>query len=353
MLETKQSFLTFLDRGNNFLNILSDDFSKKAIPYLKSKYISNGPLLSRICASFVMRLKPYEENLWEDPFSTETLLYCGKKIEDLSLWMAKRKPTQNPYLHFIDQSCISIGQHLYDWVKEANQIAQLPISLKVFMKNVSFDNYMKQATQSKGRLVIFLNSVRLKIKGVALALVDYAIRILDLFFQYITANPQFEVFKYLRDIIRNARENVKQGFSDVAIKVIEKRETEIRKTVVCNSANSTLDFIVPIIDRAVLKTGLGLFAYSYLERAVECLLPGHTFALRTITGATTAYLLWQNVYQPYFDEYYQAHKEEFNPEQNNMKPFLSRHLSHYLSRFQLGLLFFSVDKMRVFLKGVK
>lgn len=346
MVAIKQPILSALDRGNEKLNSFSDGFSEQIeIPVLKSSYKGSGALLARISACFSNRLEMRVKNLWEDPFSTKTFLTLFKPVENLSLWMTKHKPTQKPFLHFLDQSFISIGQHLYAYMKEVNHLFQLPISLKAFIKRISFDNYMIQLAQSKGRVFVFLNSALLKAKKVALALVDYVIRIADLFFQCVFASPQFEVFGYLREILHNAREKIHGRFTELAIRAIENRESRIRKIVVGNVADFTTHYIVTLINRVAIKTGLGVVAYAFLEKGVESLLPGHSLALRTITGATTAYLLWRDVYQPYFDEYYQAFKPKFDPDKCNMRTFLARYYLSYLSM--------PIDKVNTFLKGVK
>lgn len=328
-IESKET--SFLFWGYEVLNSLCDGFSEHiVIPLLKSGYHVGGEVTARVAGCFSTRMEKHVRNFWVDPFSTETLLTLLKPVENLSHKIARRKPTQKPFLHFLDQSLVSSSQHLYAYIKEVNHLLQIPQNIKAFIKTFSFDNFMTHSTQLGGRMFIFLNSIFLGAKQVALILIDYAIRITDLFFQCILATSKFEVLGYLREIVHDARMKVRNKFKDLAMNAIQKRECRIRREIVANVADFTTRYVVSLVNRVVIKTGLGLAAYSCFEKALQSSIPVHTLALQTLAGVSTVYLLWKNIYEPYLDEYYQAYKKEFDPSQCTMKEFLDRYYLGYL-----------------------
>ena len=149
----------------------------------------------------------------------------------------------------------------------------------------------------------------------------------------------------MREIVHDARMKIRGKFKDLAMKVVEKRECRIRREIVANVADFTTRYVLSLINRVVVKTGLGLAAYSCIEKALHSSIPVHTLALQTLAGVSTAYLLWRNVYEPYLEEYYQAYEKEFDPSRCNMKEFLN----HYY----LGYLYLPLGGVSTFFKGAE
>ncbi|NGX27732.1 MAG: hypothetical protein K940chlam6_01670, partial [Chlamydiae bacterium] len=261
-MEIKSNTTSFFFWGNGVLNSFCDGFSNRiVVPFLQSGYHLGGEVTARVAECFSTRVEKHVRNFWVDPFSTETLLTLFKPVENLSHKIARRVPTQKPFLHFLDQSLVSSSQHLYAYIKEVNHLLQIPQNIKAFIKTFSFDAFMTHSTQLGGRVFIFLNSVALKAKQIALVLLDYAIRIIDLFFQCILATSEFEVLGYMREIVHDARMKIRNKFKDLAMKSIQKRECRIRREIVANVADFTTRYVVSLVNRVVVKTGLGLAAY--------------------------------------------------------------------------------------------
>ncbi|NGX59637.1 MAG: hypothetical protein KR126chlam3_00790 [Chlamydiae bacterium] len=388
------SFDFFCDRF--FQHIIVPTFNR----FYNTYFVPNQ---DRIFDCFLKYQKEME-NFLEDPFSTDTLLFYGKKIENLSLWMAKQQPTEEPAFHFFRQSSISIGQHLYAYIKEVNRILQIPVSLRKFVKNLSIDTYFHQSAQAKGRFFVFLNGIRLQIKKVFLFIVDYIIRIADFIFQVILVSPQLEFFSYLHKILHDLRDKVHDRITDRALQVIQKQETLVRKGLVKNIREYLQDFMLKHVEdweklfnkdsedfvdrmmvkgfelfnlfrdnkllskhpdiilkhvkdwaqsfdkdeilakRMIVKAGLGLLGFLKAKK----LLGDHPFFEKCIDEFFWKKLfqpnVWKKCVEPYLAEYYQAHNETFDPKKDNMFGFLSRYNSWYL--------FFPIKKANRFLKGI-
>lgn len=317
---------SLLVRFNNTLNSVGDGFARwVVIPPMQRGYQFSGELIARVAGCFSASSEKSVRDLWKDPLSTNTLLSLFKPIEELARRVASHNPTQVRFFHFIDQSIVSHAQHLYLYLKEMNKLLELPKGIKEFVKASSLNHVISRSARLGGRLFIAIDSMRLQARKIVLAFFHYLVLTIDLFFQYMLLIPDLELLKYLLDAIEAGRGKLHGKFSDQAIKAIEKRERRVRAEIVANVANFTMDYVTTLTSRVSLKTILGLGAYFKIERALQSAYAISTTPMQASVGCITAYLLWRNVFQPYFDEYYQAYKTDFNPNNCTMGEFLDRY----------------------------
>ncbi|MDN3506387.1 MAG: hypothetical protein P0S96_04060 [Simkaniaceae bacterium] len=311
---------------NDALNSAGDGFARwVVIPPLKMGYQLSGDLCARVAGCFSTSLEKSVRNNWKDPVSTDFLLALFKPIEGLARRVADHKPSQARLFHFIDQSVVSHAQHLYVYVKEMNKLLELPKGIKEFVRASSFNNVLSRSARLGGKAFIAIDSMRLQARKIALTIFHYLVVTIDLFFQYMLLIPDVEILKYLLDAIKAGQSKLHGKFSDHAIKAIEKREKRVRAQIVANVANCTIDYVTTLASRVSLKVILGLGAYFKFERTLQSAYSISTTPLQFTVGSITACLLWRNVFQPYFYEYYKAYEQDFNPDNCTMSEFLDRY----------------------------
>jgi len=321
---------SFLVQFNDALSSVGDGFARwVVIPPIKASYLASGALLARVSSCFSASLEKSVRNLWRDPLSTDTLLFLSKPIEGFARQIANHQPVQNRIFHFIDQSIVSHAQHLCLYLKEMNKLLELPKGIKEFIKASSLNHVLSRSARLGGRLFIAIDSMRLHLRKITLAVLHYLVLTIDLMFQYLLLTPDVEFMKYLLTVIDSGRGKIHGKFSDQAVKAIEKRESRIRAEIVANVADFTMDYVITLTSRVSLKAILGLGAYFKIEKALQGAYAISTTPLQASVGIVTAYLLWRNVYQPYFESYYEAYKQDFDPENCTMKEFLDRYSMGY------------------------
>jgi ASC-1-like (ASCH) protein len=316
---------------NDSLNEFGDKLATQVIvPPIEWAYQGAGSLLSRVAGCVSVKLGKGVQTTWRDPLGTDTLLRLFRPIENLSRRLATRQPSRNRLIHFLDQSLVSHAQYLYVHLKEMNKLLELPKGIKDFIRDSSVNHLLSRSARLGGRLFVAIDKARITVRNAALTILHYVIRAIDLVFQYIILDPDVELFKYLLDAIEVGRKKLHGRFSENALKAIEKRESQIRSQIVANVADFSLNYISSLVSRVSLKSLLGVGFYLPIEKALHYASVIHPTALQFNAGMITAYFLWINVYQPYLESYYEAYRQDFNPNSCTMKEFLKRYHCSWL-----------------------
>lgn len=310
--------------ANEYLNSLADAFSHKLpIPLINAGYQYSSKAVAQAGGLFSNALKMRISRASKDPWSTRTILAMLTPVEKFTRFSAQKNPTSIPGLHFLDRSIISIHQHLYAYLKEVNDLLCVPEDMKAFFSRFSIGTVLDHGSQLGGDLGKVLGRVRKVVSKIIFFILDQVIWITDLFFQTLLSSPELRVLSYLREVIRTGRDKLQGTIKEHAQKVLHEREVRIRSQLVAAVANATNEYIVTLVNRVAFKTFLGLAAYSLLEMACTPTLPATP--LRAVVGGATALLIWQNVYKPFLQEYYDSYNSKFNPEECYLQDFLSFH----------------------------
>lgn len=316
---------------NEKMDRISDTISEEAvIPLLGWGYHALGNLSEKISAVFSEKRPIQIRKMWTDPFSSEILLKMFIPIENFSKHHSIRTPTKNRYFHFLDQCFVSAAQGLYAYISEVNSILRLPGNLKNAVKKMDIDYFLNHVLKRGGGIFSVVSKILFKTKQVACFLLNVAIKVSDLVLQMLFVMPHFEFFEYIRENIEAVQQKIKNKFSKIAIKEIEKRETRIRKDIVASAASYSTWYSTTLANRILLKSGIGLISYGIAESVLNQGLGVPTLPLKMIAVSSTAYLLWKNVYQPYLQEYYDAYNPEFDPNRSYLADFLKRYYLDYL-----------------------
>lgn len=310
--------------ANEYLNSVADGFSYKvSIPLIAGAYQYGSEAVAQVGGLFSNALKTRLRDAAEDPWSTRTILVALTPVEVFTQFIAEKVPTKLPGIHFLDQSITSISQHLYTYMKEVNELLSVPDNMRAFLNTFSIGAIFDQSAQMGGDVGKVVSKTRRYASTILFFVLDQVIWAVDLIFQVLFSSTDIKVLGYLKEVIHAGRQKLQGTISDHANSVIHDREKRIRSQLVGAVANATNEFMVTLTNRVAFKTLLGLGAYSLLEMGLSPTIPAPY--LRTIVGATTASLLWINVYQPFLQEYYDAYNPKFNPDACHLRDFLSFH----------------------------
>jgi len=310
--------------ANEYLNSVADAFSYKvSIPLITGAYQYGSEATAQIGGLFSRALKTRLRDAAKDPWSTRTILAALTPVEKFTRYVAERVPTKLPGFHFLDQSITSISQHLYTYMKEVNELLSVPDNMRKFLSNFSMGKILDHSAQIGGDIGKVVGKIRKIASRILFFVLDQVIWAVDLVFQTLFSSTDIRVLGYLKEVIRAGRKRLRGTIRDHANSVILDREKRVRSQLVGAVANATNEFMVTLTNRVAFKTLLGLGAYSLLEMGLSSTIPAPY--LRTVVGATTASLLWINVYQPFLQEYFDAYNLNFDPDECHLRDFLSFH----------------------------
>lgn len=301
-------------QGVTILNGWSDRVSERVVlPVIYHSYQFTGQILARTAGIFSRKCQETISEFWVDPLSSRHLLSILRPIEHFSLFISQKPKTKIRLFHFIDQSMISHAQNIYIYIKEVNNLLYMPQQIRMLVKRYDF----------LGTTYHFL-------KKVSLNLLSFVLKIIDLAFQCLIANPDVMLLGYARTIIHHAAKQTNKSLSEVANMAIEKREAKIRKKIVARAANHIFLLVTTYANRILSKTGIGLGLYraaDWLWKANMTLSPTY---LQIAASALTVSLIWNRTVYPYLEEYYYDYRSNFNPNKSYLRHLLSRYnLKHF------------------------
>lgn len=315
-----------LSDWNTAFNLRVENFCYNAlVPTVANAYSNMGHFLEKQAGLYFSR--PFQKKmhkLWFDPIPSSLILFFSRPLERLANFWSQRKPIQIKDPLFIDQACISIMQSIYQQVREINSLLALPDQLIEVVKKVNFDRFFQGIQYHSDEKLRWIPEIALQAKSLTLLVLDYTTSSINYIMVRILHFPRTMTLGYLEEVIQAARSHIRGHVSDIAAKRIRKRESQIRSLIVANVSQFLLSYLSALVIGTVTKTALGVSTYFALENTLH-LSNMETLALRAFAGAVTVSLLWKNIYEPFFEEYYNSYNKEFDTERS----YLGRFLKYY------------------------
>lgn len=305
----------FWENVNNRIDQFSDDLMEsKVLPALKAGYRQMGQSIASLAGRIEPKWKVAFSQFWEAPISLPFAIKVMKVAETALGSLAMRKPTEIKGLEYLDKTIISTAQQLYPFTKEILYFLTLPQRLKDYASYFTFDAFFLKLEHFFGKAWTIIVSLVICLKELILNILDDFIYMVDSVFRFVLQNDQIQLLGYLKDIIKESKENSHRRFTERAHKAIDRRAEKLRKATNIKIGEASVDYLVPTIGRLGFKTA-----------AIATLFALATYPIIQVPAAVAlSPVLWKNGIKPLLEPYYQSYDPQYKLEDSYLREFCKK-----------------------------